>query len=373
MSRYAIGAALAGALVVSAAPSGPSATCGVQPIGGQWPATAQFVSGLDSAVYTNSLAPDQGKVWGEYSKISASDWRNLQRRYLSRIDGWRGRALGNLPGGNVAFYPFGGPDAANLLAFFPDARQYVIVGLEPVGCLPTQAADYTADYFSELRGDLSSVVANGFFRTKEMGGNFKEGSVNGVLPLLMFLIARSGYSIEDATPVAISSSGALVAKNPSGNQVKTETDGIAIRFSDPRHGSRTLLYFACNLQNSRLTHKPGTVKYLSDLPAPVTLIKSASYLMHKTYFSNIRNLILSKSLLAVEDDSGIPYRYFDQASWDVRLYGKYSDPIALFKNWRQDDLKDAFASQKDVQALDFAIGYRHAGDSNLLVAVRRSK
>jgi hypothetical protein len=329
------------------------------------------VSGLDSAQYARSLASDQEKAWTDYSKVAAADWRYLEKRYLSRIGGWRERALAGLPSGTTAFYPFGGPDAANLLAFFPDAREYVLVGLEPVGCLPSQPSDYTSAYFTELREDLSSVVANGFFRTKEMGGSFKEGSVNGVLPLLVFLIARSGFSIEDATPIAIAPSGAMLLKDQAANQAKPETEGVAIRFSDSRHGSRTLRYFALNLQNSRLSHKPGTVKYLNDLPAPATLIKSASYLLHKTYFSTIRNLILSKSSWIVEDDSGIPYRYFDGA-WEVRLYGKYSDPIALFKNWRQEDLKAAFSSQKNVPALDFAMGYRHAGESNLLVAVRRA-
>ena len=363
--------ALAAAVgVVSSAES--SAGCGVQAISGQWPATAQFVSGLDSAGFMNSLASDQEKAWTDFSKVAASDWRNLEKRHLSRIDVWRRRALTGLPAGDIAFYPFGGPDAANLLAFFPDARQYVIVGLEPVGCIPSSLPDYTRAYFAELRDNLSPVVSVGFFRTKEMTGNFKEGSVNGVLPLLLFLIARSGYSIDDVTPIGIAPSGALLLKNQAGGQVKAETEGVAIRFGDPRHGSRTLRYFALNLQNSRLGRKPGTVKYLDDLSAPATLIKSASYLLHKTYFSTIRDLILSKSSLIVEDDSGIPYRYFDSA-WDVRLYGKYSDPIALFKNWRQPDLKEAFASRKDVPSLDFAIGYRHASESNLLVAVRQAK
>ncbi|HYK59064.1 MAG TPA: hypothetical protein VEV85_06490 [Bryobacteraceae bacterium] len=371
MHKLWILAALAAAAgVVSSAES--SSGCGIQAIGGQWPATAQFVSGLDSAEYTKSLASDQEKAWTDYSKVAASDWRNLEKRHLSRIEAWRERALAGLPAGDVAFYPFGGPDAANLLAFFPDAREYVIIGLEPVGCIPSRPADYTRSYFAELRDNLSPVVSIGFFRTKEMKGNFKEGSVNGVLPLLLFLIARSGYSVEDVTPIAIAPSGALLLNSQAGGQIKTETEGVAIRFKDARHGSRTLRYYALNLQNSRLSHKPGTVQYLSDLPAPVTLIKSASYLLHKTYFSTIRSLILSKSSLIVEDDSGIPYRYFDGA-WDVRLYGKYSDPIALFKNWRQPDLKEAFESRKDVPSLDFAIGYRHASESNVLVAVRRAK
>jgi hypothetical protein len=347
-------------------PAAQQVPCAVQPLNGQWSATAQFMAGIGES---SGLSAEQEHAWKAYSKVSGSDWRNLEKRYLSRIEAWRGHVLAGVPSQQVAFYPFGGPDAANLLAFFPDAQRYIVIGLEPVGCIPSNLPDYTSGYFSELRSNLSSVVANGFFRTNEMGGNFKEGAVNGVLPLLIFLVARSGFTVEDVTPLGIAADGAIV----TGAQIKPETSGVAIRFSDARHGARILTYLALNLQNSRLQRKPGTVKYLNGLPAPVTLVKSASYLMHKGYFSTVRNLILAKSTLVVQDDSGIPYRYFDQSAWDVRLFGKYSDPIQLFKNWRQEDLSAAFDAQTDKQPLDFAIGYRHTADSNLLVAMRRTK
>ena len=67
----------------------------------------------------------------------------------------------------------------------------------------------------------------------------------------------------------------------------------------------------------------------------------------------------------------LPDHYFDQAAWDVRLYGTYADPIKLFKNFSQDDLKAVFASRTDIPPLGFGIGYRHRNDSNLLVAMRR--
>jgi hypothetical protein len=350
------------------AETAPQVACAIQPLDGRWAQTAQFIAGLN-AMPGSGIAAEQERGWNDYSKVSTSDWRKLQKRYLERIDAWRSRALSNLPPPQLAFYPFGGPDAANLLAFYPEAKNYLIIGLEPVGCIPSNAQDYTFGYFAELRTNLSSVVANGFFRTKEMGGHFKAGTVNGVLPLFLYVIARSGYTVEDVSPVGIGANGALTARP----QTKPETAGVAIRFSDARHGSRTLTYLALNLQNSRLQRKPGTVKYLNDVPPAATLVKSASYLMHKPYFSSVRSLILSKSTVVVEDDSGIPYRYFDQSAWDVRLFGSYSAPIALFKNWRQDDLKTAFEAQNTRQALDFGIGYRHGGESNLLVAARRGK
>jgi hypothetical protein len=154
--------------------------------------------------------------------------------------------------------------------------------------------------------------------------------------------------------------------------VRGETSGVEIQFTTGRR-VRRLVYFSLNLQNARLGRKPGTQKYLACLPEADTLIKSASYLLHRPYFSLVRNTILSRSRLVVEDDSGIPYRFFNQSAWDVRLHGAYNEPIDLFRNWRQDDLKLAFDSRPDVLPLDFAIGYGHVRGSNLLVAARRSR
>lgn len=349
-------------------PPSPASLCAVQAPYGQWGPLTRFISGLDSTAYSLSMTAEQQSSWSGYSKVATADWSNLERRYLDRIAAWRQRALGNARMGDVALYPFSGPDSANMFAFFPDAREYVLAGLEPVGCIPASVQDYTGAYFSELRRSLEPVVALGFFRTNDMHREFAQGSVNGVLPLLLFLMTREGYSVVDVKAISITNTGLLV---PSANPPNGETGGVAIQFTDPRHGMRTLRYFSLNLQDSRIKRKPGTLRYLQSLPEASTLVKSASYLMHKDYFSTIRDLILSKSRVVVEDDSGVPFRFFKPAAWDVRLYGSYAEPIGLFKNWHQEDLKTAFSSSKDVQPLDFAIGYRNKNQSNLLVAFRR--
>jgi hypothetical protein len=340
--------------------------CGVQAPYGEWRQISQFIAGMSSNGYT--LPPDQREAWDRHAEVTNSSWANVQGRYLNRIDTWRKRTLERRWNTDVAFYPFSGPDAANVFTFFPDAREYVLIGLEPVGCIPAGLADYTPRYFSALRRSLDASLTINFFRTNDMQRDFSPDNLRGVLPALLFLIARSGYSVTSVTPVVITREGAVERARA---EVKGETPGVTIQFTDG-HQLRNLSYFSLNLQDSRLKHKPGTLKYLAGMPETNTLIKSASYLMHRPYFSMIRSTILLKSRLVVEDDSGIPFRFFDQSAWDVHLHGAYTAPIELFSNWRQDDLKVAF-SRPDVQPLDFAIGYRHIKESNLLVAARRGK
>jgi len=343
-------------------------TCAVQAPGGNWDAAAQWIAGLSDGAFSSALSPEQHVAWANFANLSNADWAKLRNQYLDHIDAWRSRNLSKAPSRETAFYPFGGPDAANLLTFFPNARDYILLGLEPAGCVPSAIADYSPDYFAALRRSLSSVVASGFFKTDDMRRDVTHSDLNGVLPLLLFLISRSGYSIADVAPIGIISTGAVVSP---ASFPKVETSGVTIQFSDPRHGVRTLRYFSVNLDDGPLKNKPGTMAYLNGLPNTITLVKAASYLMHKPNFSSIRGTVLSKSRLVVEEDSGIPYRYFDQAGWDVRLFGAYFEPIELFRNWNQADLKSAYSTGTGVQPLDFAIGYRHKDQSNLLVAVRK--
>jgi hypothetical protein len=372
-------------------PSEPA--CKVQGPIANWDAAAQLIAGVSSAGYAEAFTPEGKSAWADYSKTAAADWRRLKLRYVDRINAWRTSNLPKSPTPETVFYPFSGPDATNAMAFFPDARDYVLVGLEPVGCIPSQPGDFAPEYWPALRQGWQSAVAIGFFKTEDMERDLAEGSAGGVLPVLLFLIARAGNTIVDVSPIGITPGGALVTPSDS---IKIETRGVAIQFrsataqgngpgSGPGSGNvkngpagnaqiRTLHYFALNLINTRLKKKPGTMKYLQGLPAGATLVKSASYLMHKRYFSDIRGVILAKSNVIVQDDSGIPFHYFDPATWDVRLFGAYDKPIELFKNWMQDDLKAAYDAKQNVQPLDFGISYKfRIGESNLLLAVRKGK
>jgi hypothetical protein len=349
-------------------PPAAHAECGLRAPGGRWSGAAQWIAGSSDDAFSAGLTSEQHAAWNEFSKLSNSDWTKLRKQYLDRIEVWRNLNLGEAPARDIAFYPFGGPDAANLLTFFPDARDYILMGLEPVGCVPSAITDYTPEYFAALRHSLSSVVTIGFFITADMRRDVTQTDLNGVLPLLLFLVSRSGYTVTNVASIGISPSGDVA---PSASLPQVEARGVAIQFSDSRHGVRTLRYFSVNLDDTLKT-RPGTSTYLKSLPGTVTLLKAASYLMHHPNFSTIRNTVLAKSRLVVEEDSGVPYRYFDQAGWDVRLFGTYSEPIQLFKQWSQNDLKIAYSAGAGVQPLDFGVGYQQRGKSNLLVAQRKT-
>jgi hypothetical protein len=73
----------------------------------------------------------------------------------------------------------------------------------------------------------------------------------------------------------------------------------------------------------------------------------------------------------LQDDSGIPIKYFDESKWELTYYGHFQNPIALFAERQQLDLKEAYKGE-GVRDLPFGIGYQYMkGVSNLMKAKRK--
>ena len=122
-----------------------------------------------------------------------------------------------------------------------------------------------------------------------------------------------------------------------------------------------------------LDERKDLVKYFKNIDIKSTYLKSASYLMHRPTFSIVRDIILDESEYLLQDDSGIPVKYFDTSKWDLTFYGNYSFPISLFSERHQEDLKEIYLKKEmNVQPLPFGIGYQYKkGTSNLMLAKKK--
>ena len=75
-------------------------------------------------------------------------------------------------------------------------------------------------------------------------------------------------------------------------------------------------------------------------------------------FDTIRSVILAQSGLIIQDDSGIPYRYFTGDTWDLSLHGIYNKPIAKFGSMYQADFKESM-NRLSKGPLPFSYGYHY--------------
>jgi hypothetical protein len=104
--------------------------------------------------------------------------------------------------------------------------------------------------------------------------------------------------------------------------------------------------------------------------AATTFMKSASYLLSYDNFETLRSLLLERSRRIIQDDTAIPYKYFDEKQWEMTFYGRYR-VLEMFKGRFQADL-DRAVRQRSTGPLPFACGYGFIpAKSNLMIAKRR--
>jgi len=312
--------------------------------------------------------------WLDYKKWIEGRWSYLDRVRLSAMRSWGNTELASLRGETRAvFYPFSGPDVLYADTFFPNSKYLLMAGLEPVGTMPDLAKleedGKLGAYLGEVKTSLFTILAASFFKTKDMKNDFNNQMVDGLMPALVVFLGRQGYTIDSIEYVSLDRDGTLHLRNPG---EKTSASGVQITyFQGDRSNLRVLCYFQTDLGNDGLKSNPGFVRLMQRLGPGITYLKAASYLLYEDYFSTIRNGILDNSVGVVEDDSGMPFRFFDPKQWNVTPYGNYTGPIALFKEHYQQDLAD-FYSRTSHQPLTFGSGYKYvASTSSLLVARKK--
>ncbi len=330
-------------------------------------------SKLDSSLLNN-------KDWKNYAKTLNAEFAKLDNTQIDKMKPWVASELSDLKT-KALFYPFAGADMLNAYTLFPNAQKYFMVGLEPVGTPPDLAKIYKSKdllhYLNTVNQSLTSIINFSFFRTKSMAVEFHQSDVNGTLHVLLLFLERTGNSIVNIKPVAVNTKGELITYNSFADSQKdsVRNKGAQIDFISADSMEHTVTYFSIDLSNGSFPKNQGFKTFIKDQNADVTYIKSASYLMHKAYFSDIRSTILANSRAILQDDSGIPWKLFNDSSRIITLYGAYTGTINIFPHDYQTDLNDAYKkepSKSKVKPLPFGIGYKYLkGESNLMLSVRK--
>jgi len=311
------------------------------------------------------------KWFKTYAKEMAAAWDVHERERLAPARTWADETLADVRSRTrVVFYPFGGPDSLYPVNLFPESRSYVLVGLEPVGRPPQieqlERRDLQ-DEFKQIGASIKPMLRLSFFRTEDMQRRLTE---KGVLPLLIVLLAREGHRIQEVDLLDIQQDGTASPWSGVGDGA-APPKGARVIFLRPGQQPQHLFYFQQNLSDDVLPAQPAFAAMIRALDPPTTYLKAASYLLHKPQFAAIRELILERSAVVLQDDSGMPYGFFDRERWEARFFGAYSGPIQIFAQYRQRDLADSYGGD-GASALPFGIGYKFKrGQSNMMLFVRK--
>jgi len=317
-------------------------------------------------------------AWTSYAAMAGKAWTDFDATVLEPMRTWaRADLRESRKATRTLFYPFGGPDFVTAFALFPEASVTVLIGLEPVGNLPELDrvdAGWREAFFADLGELVSGFLTRGYFITKEMNEVYSRGRVDGALPVIAFFLERGGYAVADVRRLAPGPDGdwaevpyeKLAARphRPYGARI------VYLKPGDPR--PRSVIYFSCDVENKAFPPESPLYRWLARLERISTFVKSGSYLLHWNNFSTLRRFILDRSLFVLEDDTGVPYRFFKDGGWQVRLFGRYASPVKDFTNVEQPDLRQAYeGGTVSVAPLPFHFGYRWRTQiDNLLLAKR---
>ena len=300
----------------------------------------RFIAGMPGTPGSPFASLEAGTAWQAHRERLDTLWQRADVALITRLRAFQKQEL-NQDGVRAApiFYPFGGPDALTVTSLFPQSPVYVVVGLEPSGTLPTVREMEKTDlpkYLAETRETISSELSRSFFITHQMDQQFRGQVTDGLLQPILQLLVRTHNTVLGLRYVRLDDDGKIIERATTYRAPgRFGNKGIELQFQNEADRSlHTLYYFTVNLADDRLRENKPFQTYLSHLNGFTTLLKATSYMTHRDQFSLIRNSVLANSGAILQDDSGIPYKWFQSAVWNVQLYGAYDRPYRKFPLFR---------------------------------------
>ena len=331
--------------------------------------TAKLLAGMKLGEGSAIADLQNTNAWSQQNSFFENAWSQLESQQLSKVRTWSDAELPSINATSPQiFYPFSGPDFLYAYSLFPNAKEYVLVGLEPPGTLDDFEQLSASAVNGKLQGareSLYAILKFSFFRTKDMAVDLSQ---QGVLPVLLVFMARTNNKILDLQYVALDKDAQIQVLSQGIAAGKDAIPGVKISFvPEGKSNPRDLYYFSTDLSDAGLAKTPQFAKFIKTKDAPVTYLKAASYLMHYEEFTDIRNLILSQSSHVLQDDSGMPFRHFESSKWDMKFYGNYIGAIPLFAEFYQKDLRNIYAQGSGIKPINFGIGYKYYEGSHLML------
>jgi hypothetical protein len=327
---------------------------------------ARFLAGLLPSPNSPLAALTKDPAWVSHARHFDSIFAREENIHLSKIREFSQKYLTDKHG--TVLYMFSGPDFLYATSFFPTASTYVLAGLEPVGKIPELTNLSPVVINGELRNletSLGSLFNFSFFITQHMKSQLRDGPIYGTLPILYVFLARTGKTVHELNFVNLDQQGNLEIADQVASLTRGAAPGVKIVFSQGNGPKQTLYYFSTNIADDSF-ERSGFSAFLAKLDPAESLLKSASYLLHKNHFAKVRKLLLDSSETIVQDDSGIPIAYFERTRWRFLAFGRYQGPISIFANFYQPRMAELF---QNADPIDFGIGYQwRKNESNLIVA-----
>ncbi len=332
---------------------------------------AKFISGLKTEKYS---VFQKKNIYKKYANSNSTNWNYFSKNQINGIRTWiANNNITSETDTTTLFYPFSGPDFTFAFSFFPYAKNYVLIGLENIGNIP-ELNDYTDLEIKNLLTSISKSMIefykNGYFSTVNMKNNFRKSNMNGVIHPLLYFIYKTNNTLTNYEYFVVDKCGILQPvefHQPLDKRIK----GIKLSFTG-EYGEKTLYYLQTDLSDKNYKDYPELVAFISSFKNKNCFLKSASYLLQDFILLNFRDLLISQSNKIVQDDSGFSLEFLKKNNFNVKVFGKYSGTLNIFKEYKQNDLIEEFKKQK-AEKLPFRFGYNVAFDKTAIIFAQKQQ
>lgn len=309
------------------------------------------------------------RIYYGYIKFLDREWARLRRNSLEHIPAWSAKNIASkVDTSGVVFYPLGGPDVAYALSFFPNASEYVLVGLEPIGKFDdVKKAVNDPKSFEQIRRSLATYLKGGYFITSEMGKTLSNKFLRGTLYLILLELSALNFEIHNVENISVDQHGDEVARGQAALN--------CVKITCKKRGKENLqhiYYMRADLSDSNV----ALINIFNFMKRKnfYTFLKSASYAIWDKSLSRVRRFILDNSRFILQDDTGAPFSSFDQG-WNIYAFGSYTEPtLSRFRKvYNQPRMAEFFENSREA-TIPFKIGYGfYQARPNLLLAVSKNK
>jgi hypothetical protein len=344
-----------------------------------WNDVARYLAGMEISEKSTLWPKTQEPRYRDHVKFMDNLWGMIEKETIELIRPWRKKNIPAAKRYGTAFYPLSGADIINLYTLFPDSRIYLMVAMEHPGDAPAMrdvGSRRLIDGLVPIQRSIYLYGVNNYFQTKVMIREMNNTLLPGTAPVILIFMARLGFTIRQVENITIDNTGSIVplAAPDTAQMTGKQINGIRIYFTGKGGmSSRELIYLSMKLEANSVNPATPEGRFFNRMRNVKTMLKSAVYILQDKRYMPLKNFILQKSAVIVQDDSGILFKDFN-GDWDIRLYGTYN-PILNLPGCcvqKQDDLAESY--RKQCLPLPFNFGYGillGPGKSNLMVARRK--
>lgn len=330
---------------------------------------ARIVAGLqpDPA----GFEPAARALFPAFARDVSAQWTSYRQNIGQPMANWACAEVDATPGETV-FYPFSGPDLSSLHQLYPQAGRYIMVAMQRAGLPPALERLSPRELqrvLSAYRNRWRFFARTGFFRTNDLEDFASRHEVTvSVTSQLMAFAARLGYEVESVEPVKVSADGRDLVRVTEDPALVSAWNSVRLTLN--KNGRRVLLdYVRMDLSDSIISKNTANRLFIEQAVTNRTLIKAASHLMQKHYFSILSGYVLARAPSVLQDETGIEYSTLARV-FNTRLYGQFVKPHTLFETNMQQSLALAYQNARDIKPLSFKLGYDKTAGSSVVMATR---